>query len=383
MTDLGERIRALHARDAASGFVARRAGDIPVSYEAIADEWLTAILCRDEPGAVVVSHRLDVADEGTNNRRRIFVDYNEAGQSAGLPRSVFCKATQGLQNRMMLGHSGAILCEVSFYNFVRTRIDFEAPRAFHAAYDPESFNSIIVLEDFAGHAEFCDETTKVDRAFVERQVALLGRMHGQFDRSPLFEGELSVLPTWHDRFSNLARFNLREGCEAGLIEAREVVPPRLFARRDEIWNATMRALDLQRTLPLTLCHGDVHLKNWYVTETGEIGLGDWGVTHRGHWSRDLAYMIATALDPADRRAWEGDLIALHGEAMDAAGGAKPDADSARLEYRRALMTALAFWTMTLKPSDAFPDMQPAETALTFIGRLATAVDDLGSLDACA
>ena len=45
------------------------------------------------------------------------------------------------------------------------------------------------------------------------------------------------------------------------------------------------------------------------------------------------------------------------------------------------MTALAFWTMTLKPSDAFPDMQPAETALTFIGRLATAVAaQFGSFD---
>lgn len=382
MSDVADRIRVLHERDRRSGAVARELEDIPVSFEAITDEWLTAVLCRAVPGAAVTDHSLDVADDGTNNRRRIFLDYNAAGEAAKLPRSVFCKATHGLENRLMLGHSGAILCEVSFYNHVRSLLDIEAPRAWHARYDPESFNSIVVLEDLADRAEFCDEDTPVDRAFVERQVALLARMHGRFDQSPLFSGPLAVLPTWYQRFHNLAGYNLREACEVGLREAAAVVPERLLARAEAIWPATLRSLELQRDLPHTLGHGDVHLKNWYVTRDNVIGLGDWGVTHRGHWSRDLAYMITTALTPDHRRAWEADLIALHGELMAQAGGSRTAPENALLEYRRSLMTALAFWTMTLRPAGGYPDMQPPHTALAFIGRLATAVDDLDCLDAC-
>jgi hypothetical protein len=39
---------------------------------------------------------------GTANRRRIYTTWNEAGKQAGLPASVFCKATHDLENRKCL-----------------------------------------------------------------------------------------------------------------------------------------------------------------------------------------------------------------------------------------------------------------------------------------
>jgi hypothetical protein len=43
---------------------------IPVSYESMTPEWLTAVMCRDQPEAKVVSFALDSPDNGTSNRRR-------------------------------------------------------------------------------------------------------------------------------------------------------------------------------------------------------------------------------------------------------------------------------------------------------------------------
>lgn len=382
MTELADQIRAAFSADQASGRIARLPDDIPISYEAISDDWLTAILCAQVPGAKVVGHRLDLADDGTNNRRRIFLDYNEAGEAAGLPASVFCKATHGLNNRLMLGHSGAILCETTFYNHARAMLDIEAPRAWIARYDPVSFNSILVFEDFAGNAEFCDQDTPVDRTFAESQLDLLANVHSRFYEASELDRELAVLPTWYDRFHNLARFHLEESCRIGFAEAESVIPPGLFRRAEEIWPATLRSLTLQRDLPRCLCHGDVHLKNWYVTSAGGIGLGDWGVTHKGHWSRDLVYALTTSLTVENRRAWERDLVRYYLDRMAAAGVPPISFDDAFVEYRRALMTAFAFWTMTLNPPSDMPDMQPPETSLVFIGRLATAVDDLDSLALC-
>ena len=355
--------------------------EIPFTYEAIGDAWLTDVICRDVPGAMVVSHRLGPPDEGTNNRRRIHLSYNAAGEAAGLPKSVFCKATQGLANRLMLGHSGGVLCEVTFHNHVRPLLDIEAPRCLLARFDPVGFGSIVVLEDLQGKAEFCSEDTKADRTFVEAQLSLLARLHARFYQARELDETLSVLPTWYERFNNLAGFHLKEACAAGIEAGRDLLSPALFARREEIWPTTMKAQEAIRAQPLTLCHGDVHLKNWYVLNDGTIGLGDWGVTHRGHWSRDVCYTIATALEVADRRTLEKDLLAFYLKALHAAGGPALDGDEAWRSYRRSLPTAFAFWTMTLKPTPDFPDMQPPATARVFIERLGAAMADHEVLDA--
>jgi len=271
------------------------------------------------------------------------------------------------------------LCEVTFHRAARKLLDIEAPRALLANYDPISFASIVVFEDFGDSAQFCSEKTPVDQAFARGQMDLLARLHGRFYEAPELSGALGVLPTWYDRFHNLATFHLEESCAAGVEAAQDILPPALFAARADIWPATLRSLELLRDLPLTLCHGDVHLKNWYICEDGTIGLGDWGVTHRGAWARDLAYTLCTSLTVADRRAWEAELIAYYLDQLAAAGGPHVTMDAAMRAYRLALPSAFAFWTLTLKPDPAFPDMQPAETARVFIERLGAAMDDHAAL----
>ena len=333
---LAERIDAAFAAEQAAQSVARTRCDIPLSYEAITNEWLTAVLCSETTGAAVTEHRLGPPDDGTNNRRRIFVNYNEIGQAANLPGSVFCKATFGLANRQMLGHSGGVLCEVTFHNEARHLLDIEAPRALMANFDPVSFRSIVVFEDFGDRASFCSEETSVDLDFARAQLDILARLHGRFADSPELAGPLSVLPTWYDRFHNLATFHLEDSCSAGVDASEAFLPPELFTRRAEIWPATMHSLELMKELPLTLCHGDVHLKNWYQCDDGRIGLGDWGVTHRGHWSRDLAYTLTTALTIRDRQTHENELVAYYLDRLAAAGGPRVSVDSAMRAYRLSI-----------------------------------------------
>src|SRR5262245_56568596 len=79
------------------------ADDLPFTYEAITPQWLTAVLGRGIPGAVVESHELGPRDDGTSNRRRIELRWNDAGRAAGLPATVFCKGTQSLESRYILG----------------------------------------------------------------------------------------------------------------------------------------------------------------------------------------------------------------------------------------------------------------------------------------
>jgi hypothetical protein len=174
---------------------------------------------------------------------------------------------------------------------------------------------------------------------------------------------------------------MQAGSTKGFLAAEEVIPARLYARHEDIWPATLRSMELHANWPNCLSHGDVHLKNWYVAGTGEMGLSDWQCATRGHWARDLAYTMSTALTVEDRRAWERDLINYYLEELRAAGGPAVTFNDAWNAYRQQLITSLTWWTITLTPPPGLPDMQPRDITLEFIRRISTAMDDVDSLAA--
>ena len=137
-------------------------------------------------------------------------------------------------------------------------------------------------------------------------------------------------------------------------------------------------------LPSTFTHNDPHLRNWYIASNGEMGSCDWQTFATGHWSRDMAYTLSTALMTENRRAWEKDLVRFYIDRLQAAGGPRISFNEAWKYYRQQLFTSLAWWTLTLTPSsgssdEAPPDFQPQEATLAFIGRMTTAIDDLDAL----
>lgn len=382
MSLLIPQIQAAYERDQQSNFEALTADDLPLSFDTITDRWLTAVLCRNVPGAQVTAVEFGPVDTGSSNRRRIQITYNDAGTEAGLPTALFCKASHDLANRLVLGVSGGAFTEVHFYNELRPHLPIEAPVTHHAKFDPVSFNSMIMLGDLTGSVtEFCNHKTDMTLARAQSQMRLLGRMHGTSYSHPGLRRELEKLPTWPVYFANTDNFGMKSGSTNGFMAAEEVIPARLYRRHAEIWDRTLNSLKIHEHQPEFLSHGDVHLKNWYVAGDGEMGLSDWQCATRGHWSRDVAYTMSTALTVENRRAWERGLIAYYVEELAAAGGPKVSFDDAWNAYRQQLITALTWWTVTLTPPPGLPDMQPRDITLEFIRRISTAMDDVDSLAA--
>ncbi|UCV23604.1 ecdysteroid 22-kinase family protein [Ferribacterium limneticum] len=382
MTHLIPEIQAAYERDQRLKTEAITADDLPLSFESITDRWLTAVLCHSVPGAKVIGHQLGPVDTGSSNRRRIEVEYNDAGVGAGLPWALFCKASHELANRIVLGVSGGAFTEGHFYNQIRPHLEIEAPRSFFAHFDPVSFNSMIMLGDLTSSVtEFCNHKTVMTLERARSQMRLLGKLHGISHSHPDIRAQLEHLPTWPDYFKNTEAFGMEAGSSNGFLAGEEVIPPRLYQRYEEIWPATMRSMELHSSWPNCLSHGDVHLKNWYVAGSGEMGLSDWQCATRGHWARDVAYTMSTALTVEDRRRWEKELIKYYLEEMHVAGGPKVSFNEGWNAYRQQLITALTWWTITLSPTKDMPDMQPRDITLEFIRRISTAMDDLDTLDA--
>ena len=375
-----DQIKARFEAEQASPSVRARA-DMPPTYESITSAWLTDVLGAEVAGAEVLSHTLGPRDDGTSNRRFIYLDWNEAGRTAGLPKSVFCKGTQSLESRYMLGMNEGVQAEVNFYTVLYPELGVIAPPPLFARYDAQTLNSIIVLEDLREQVDFCTMDTVLSLSHCQSQMRLLAQLHARYYQSPDLVRRLAVFSKW-ETFFRVTAFDagFADSCIRGFRAAEAVVPARLFAREPEVWPATLLAADMHEVMPRGMTHNDVHLKNWFIRPDGEMGVNDWQNTARGNGSRDLAYCIATAVTPERRRAWERDLLRYYMEEFAARGGPALDFERLFTWYRQQLFAALAWWSGTLGQPPEAPKMQPPETSLEFIRRIAIAIDDLDALD---
>lgn len=361
-------------------------GDVPYGLDAVSSEWMSAVICRDEPKASVTSIARGKGSSGTSERATYHLTYNQAGSDADLPTSVFAKTTPGVLTRLANGLTGMSGNEGNFYRSLRPCLDVEAPIGYHSAWDSKSFRSIHILEDLVAtkRATFCNPTTIVDRSQAEDAVRLMALYHGT-----LFENErldtdyrwLMSYPQWW--YAGMKHFGIRATSEKGFEKAEAVIPPEVFRQKDKVWRGFVESVDLHNRLPHTLLHGDVHLGNWYLTGENRMGLCDWQCASRGHWSRDLAYALGTMLTVEDRRAWERELVELYLDCFAANGGEAVEFGRAWDFYRGQLFGALLMWTPTYHHSIFLPDMQPEHVARELIKRLATALGDLDSLDLVA
>lgn len=355
--------------------------DVPRNGLAISEEWLTAVLCRDHPGARVVAYASNLASSGTSTRTTLQVAYNDAGQAAGLPTQIFAKTSATLAQRLIIGGSGALAGETRFFMDLLPQMDLEAPAGYWGAYDEPSWRSVILMEDVAKTkgARFIEPTTPLSHDQVVDVVKLMATYHGTFWNSP----DLEPLKTPRDFLRNLNMFtNIRARSAVGQERAKDVIPPALHGGADRLWEGAVRCLDIATDdLPSTLLHADSHAGQTYITEEGRMGLADWQTCLRGGWAYDFAYFVVTACEPKDRRAWEHDLLRTYLKQLAAAGGEAPSFDDAWLAYRQLLFYPMAGWTLTIGRAAYQPRMQPDDTCRSVIHRLSTAIDDLDSLAA--
>jgi hypothetical protein len=361
---------------------ARGRDDVPCSPAAITPEWLTAVLCEKHPGAMVTHVEIKPASAGTHERHRLIVSYNEAGRRAGLPGSIFTKSLPSVVTRMIGGFNGTARVEGQFFLQLRPMLQIEAPVGYHAAFDRRTFASILLLEDLVAtkSATFCHHRTYVTRGMADDMIDVLAALHARFHGDSELAKQnrwLAGYPKWFT--IGAEKMRLEHYTRKAFDAASHVIPEKVMAQRDAIWPAAMRALAVHEGEGQGLIHSDVHIGNWYRTAAGKMGLCDWQCLSRGHWSRDFAYAVTTALTPGDRRKWEKDLLVRYLERFAELTGARPDFDESFQYYREQMVHALLMWTITLCHSRLLPNMQPEDTTLTMIERITTAMADLETL----
>lgn len=352
----------------------RTADDVPGAASEITEDWLGAVLCRDVSGAAVTGFSMPGGSSGTSERIALRVTYNDAGTQAGLPTELFMKMTASFSQRLLLGSVDVINGETNFFMRFRPRVDMEAPLGHWGRADDHTWKSVVVMEDIAATkgATFSEPVTPLTRSDVEDLLDTMARYHGAFWADP----QLGILKSPVDHFNNVGRFiSMRKRCVMGMRRAKEVIPPSLYGQADRLWEGTRRGLEANAMMPRTLLHGDSHVGQTYRTADGRMGLADWQATLQGGWAYDFAYLVGSACEPADRRAWDRELLEMYLGRLAEEGGRPPAFEDAWRSYCQCLFYPYSAWAFTIGRAAYQPKMQPDEFSLAIIRRLTAAIDE--------
>ncbi|HXY91329.1 MAG TPA: aminoglycoside phosphotransferase family protein [Acidimicrobiia bacterium] len=308
--------------------------------ELLTPRWLTAALSGRFPGVRVTSvTRGPVVERlSTNARFRI-----ECAPSVpdGLSPALCVKGYFSEQGRV---GARAGEPEASFYRDLADAVGVRTLRSVWADVHPETRHGVVITEDVieAGGA-FRDALTPCS---VEQTATLLGEL-ARLHSYAWDDASVASVPWLVPRVGHTLQVR-------GVKEIRHNFEgPLGVGVPDDVRDAE-RLVGAVRVLAArtpgagwTVIHGDTHVGNTFLDADGRPGLVDWQLVQHGHWSLDVAYHVASALEPAERGATERELLGHYLDRLAAEGVSPPSLDAAWDDYRRAILYGFFLWGITL------------------------------------
>jgi hypothetical protein len=178
-----EALSALERADLALAHVPDLVVDGPNLLEHVIADFLDEVLAGDAPGASLVELDVVEAHDGMTSRRKWRLEWKDAGRRAGLPSSVFVKATPDvpyLRETLSVLHMAEN--EVNFYSRLQPELPDLAPQAYYARSYPGG-RFLLVIEDLAGRGI---------RPFTLADDCSLKHAYADADRLCLASGVLPV-----------------------------------------------------------------------------------------------------------------------------------------------------------------------------------------------
>ncbi len=267
--------------------------------------------------------------------------------------------------------------EVRFYREIAPTVAVRAPRVHHAAMAEAGGAFVLLLEDLAPAVQG-DQIAGAGADQVRDAVVNLAGLHG---------------PRWCDPgLLDLDGLALNGPDDAALLAELYGPAVDLFLANLDTLLAAEDAATVRATVPLVeawalaraerfgLVHGDYRLDNLLFPADGGPGVTavDWQTLSLALPARDLAYVVATSLDPAVRREAEKALVTAYHGALVGHGVASYGREECWDDYRFAqlqgpLVTVFgqAYGARTERGDRMFA---------TMTARCCAAIRDLGTLD---
>jgi aminoglycoside phosphotransferase (APT) family kinase protein len=329
---------------------------------ALSPEWLTAVMQETYPGVEVSG--VTILDELTTLATKLRFGVHYTNAPGDPPPSLFMKGffDDGAQ-RAWIGEP-----EARFFAELAPMLDIRMPRAVYAAVDERNHHGLVILHDLVAEgAQFLTALSPYSPDQVDATLAELAKLHaGSWDSPNLAAGWLEPEVWKFTDYRPMAEVQQ-------LLDGERGVPlPDDIKDAGRLRNSVIEVFAVTADARRCLIHGDAHAGNLYLDRDGNPGICDWQIVRRGHWSFDVAYHLATALEVPAREQSEEALIRNYLDRMRGHGIEMPVWDEAWEAYRRALVYGYNLWVVTTT-------VDPRVTN-EFVYRLGSAVAAHGSFD---
>ncbi|MDJ0785180.1 MAG: phosphotransferase [Myxococcota bacterium] len=308
---------------------------IPASPDAVDADWLTACLRHGgDPAARVVD--FDATDVGTGQvGRNVRFALQLEGASEATPGSLVAKfPSDDPVSRATGVAQGNYLREVRFYRELVHTVDIRTPACHYAAFDPDTSNFVLVMEDMAPAVQG-DQIRGCDVDQAALALSELAALHAPRWNDPAL-GEIAWLQRGSEDSANLLQVlygsvlgGFRERYEARL-DAEAIALIQDFAPKA---GAFVRA---GFKGPRAVTHGDYRLDNMLFGEgsgAAPLAVVDWQTPGLGHPAGDASYFLGAGLLPEDRREHERALLAHYHRELEKRGVSGYDLETLHADYR--------------------------------------------------
>ncbi len=208
--------------------------------------------------------------------------------------------------------------EYAFYTRLGDDVAVRTPRLYYADFDPETDGLVVVQEDLVGLVQV-DQIAGATAEQAHTALRNVAALHAQF--LGRFRDERFAARVWA-KSSRWQLLRLQAMYLRYLPSAQrrfgECFSPQLSRLALELGCSLTKYWRLTASLtPLTFTHGDYRLDNLFFDPDNPSGPAviDWQVCSIGSGMRDMAYFLATNVEPDVRRTIERDVIEEYGEAM--------------------------------------------------------------------
>jgi hypothetical protein len=344
------------------------AGPLPLRIEDITVEFLTAALSRSFPDIRIDRFEIANVRHGFTTVIRIHIDVDAASRAAGCPPTIMLKGGFETFTREKAGGYSItpFAMEVGSYRELKPAVGLNMPICYFAEFDPEREQMIILMEDLlARGVTFGHGLKPYTREQVTRRLTSLAAFHARTWASPDLAdgGRWSIFP--RNGVAMFRDYMRHAGYDQPQVWRRYVDMPRGAACAVEFHDLEWMLLALDymsgqaEELPNCVVHGDTHLGNLYEEADGTPGFFD-SLPRREPAMVEVAYHITNALDSADRRRWDRELVAHYRDELLRNGVEAPSLD----ELMRQFAVFLPYGYVTFMINEASYQTESFNTAHT-------------------
>ena len=297
---------------------------IPVVADDLTPEWLSEALGRRITAVTTEPVGVGVGLVGTLFRLQLDGD--------GEPTTMIAKlAAPTPEGRFVATVINMYGREVGFYSELSPRTSIPHPQCYYAAHDPETQDTVLLMEDVSSRGALLDQVRGLDVGETKAAIRTLAQLHACFWDDPSLADHDFLLRLADEPYPSAVAFAYDTAWPVTQQFLGAEITPTVKAYGDA-YSARIPALFAKMCDgPHVLSHADWRIDNLFETPDGQMVAVDWQLVDRSVSFRDLSYFVTQSVNVDDPAGYQALFDAYIDEL--AANGITPDREWAWEMYR--------------------------------------------------